>query len=190
MSVRKRSWKVAAVAALVCTGVVAAAVVGIKYHYIEQDEKGRHLVQSEDGKNMISFAESHADSPEQAVAYAEEIALLKQQGNRELVGVVETEVNGQHDSRTLSYEYNLSDGRTLKVGERDPDDNGPRTLVGERRKELRQLWHEQLRQQEEKGQELTTTEEKQVKGRVFSFTKWRLVLSDGTEVVFSIGRPK
>ena len=78
----------------------------------------------------------------------------------------------------------------LKMSQRDPDDNGPRTLVCERRKELRQLWHEQLRQQEEKGQELTTTEEKQVKGRVFSFTKWRLVLSDGTEVVFSIGRPK
>ena len=181
--------KLAAVLALICTGILAAAVVGIKYHYIEQDEKGRHLVQSEDGKNMISFAENHADSPEQAVAYAEEIALLKQQGKRELVGVSEIEVNGQHDSRHCSYKYNLSDGRTLNnVGERDPDDTGPRTLVGERRKELRQLWHEQLRQKN--WQEFITTEEKQVKGRVFSFKKWKLVLSDGTEVVYSIGRPK
>jgi hypothetical protein len=180
--------KYAAVIALICMVVVAAAVVGIKYHYIEQDEKGRHFVQNEDGRNTFVFAENHADSPEQAVSYAEEIALLKQQGNRELVGVSEIEVNGQHDSRHLTYKYNLSDGRTLKVGERDPDDDGPRTLTSEQREELRQLWHEQLRQQH--LQDLSTTKEKQVYGSVFSFTKWKLVLSDGTEVTYSIGRLK
>ena len=188
MSVRTRSWKIAAVVALIFTGIVTAAVVGIKYRYIEQDEAGRHLVQSEDGKHMISFVKNHAGSPEQAVAYAEEIALLKQQGNRKLVGVSEIEVNGQLDSRSLSYEYNLSDGRTLTLGGPDPDDNGPRTLTGEQRGELRQLWHEQLRQQH--LQDLSTTEEKQVYGSVFSFTKWKFVLSDGTEVTYSIGRLK
>lgn len=189
MSVRGRNWKVAAILAVVIgAGVVAAAVVGVKYHFVEKRPEQGYLVQSEDGRNMMNITENHATSPEQAVAYAEEIALLKKQGDRELVGVSEIEVNGQHDSRHLSYKYNLSDGRTLTVGERDPDDNGPRTLTSERREELRQLWHEQLKQMH--LQDLTTTEEKQVYGSVFSFTKWKFVLSDGTEVVYSIGRLK
>lgn len=189
MSVKVRNWKYAAVIALICTGVVAAAVVGVKiynYRVVSKDPERGYLLASEDGLKMINIHE--ADSPEQAVEYAEEIALLKQQGNRELVGVSEIEVNGQFDRRSLSYEYNLSDGQTLTVGERDPDDPGPRTLVGEQRKELRQLWHEQL--DTENWQEFITTEEKQVYGSVFSFTKWKLVLSDGTEVVYSIGRLK
>ena len=191
MSVKVRSWKYAATVALLCTGVVAATVVGVKIHkwrVVDKHPKYGYMLHSEDGKIVTNIPESWADGPEHAVEVKEELDILKQQGNRKLVGVSEIEVNGQLDSRWLSYEYNLSDGQTLKVGERDPDDNGPRTLTSEQREELDQLWHEQL--DTENWQEFITTEEKQVYGSVFSFTKWKLVLSDGTEVVYSIGRLK
>jgi len=167
-------------------------VAGAKVHkwrFMEKHPKGHYMLESEDGQTRSTIPESWADSPEHAVEVMEELDLLKQQDNRKLIGVSETEVNGQLDYRWLSYEYNLSDGRTIKTGDYDPDNPGPGTLTSEQKEELSQLLRERRRQEEE-GQELATTEEKQVKGRVFSFTKWRLVLSDGTEVIYSIGRPK
>lgn len=171
-------------------------VVGAKVHKWrfrdKHPERGYRLL-SEDGQSATSIPESWADSPEHAVRVMEELDLQKQQGNRELVRVSEIEVNGQLGSRFLLYEHNLSDGQTVRRGEFDPDDSGPWTVIDERRaalgKEVRQLWQEQLRQEEE-GQELATTEERQVEGRVFTFKKWRLVLSDGSEAVYSIGRLK
>jgi hypothetical protein len=181
--------KYAAVIALICTGVVAATVVGIKIHNYrvvdKNPERGYFLV-SEDGLTSTNVHE--ADSPERAIEIADETALLRQQGKREIVSVVEIEVNGQLDSRTLSFEYKLSDGRTRNVGERDPYADYPRTLTREQREEMRQLWHKQLDTTD--PEKFITTEEKQVYSIVFSFKKWRLVLSDGTEVVYSIGRLK
>jgi len=190
MSVKVRSWKYAAVIALICTGVVAATAVGVKihkYYSIGKDETG-YLLRSEDGRTVTNIPDSWADNPEHAVQVKEELDILKQQDNRKLVGVHEYNVNGQLDNRWLLYEYNLSDGQKIEVGERDPDDNGQGIIVGERLKEVDQLWHEQL--DTEYWQDFITTEEKQVYGSVFSFTKWKLVLSDGTEVIYSIGKLK
>jgi CheY-like chemotaxis protein len=189
MLVRKRAWKVAAVIALICTGVVAATVVAIKIHnyrVVDKNPERGYVLVSEDGRTGTNV--HMADSPEQAIEIAEETALLRQQGKREIVGVVEIEVNGQLDSRTLSFEYKLSDDRTRKVGERDPYADYPRTLTREQRDEMRHLWHKQLDTVDPR--KFITTEEKQVYGSVFSFDKWKLVLSDGTEVTYSIGRPK
>ncbi|MFZ2146763.1 MAG: hypothetical protein WAV28_06035 [Sedimentisphaerales bacterium] len=191
MSIRNRSWKYAATVALICTGVVAATVVGVKihkYHFIDKHPKLGYLLQSEDGQTVTNVPESWADNPEHAVEVKEELDILKQQGNRKLVGVVETEVNGQLDSRWLSYEYHLSNGQMIETGEFDPDNPSPGTLTSEQREEFDQLWHEQLNT--ENWQKFITIEEKQMKGRVFSFTKWRLVLSDGTEVIYSHGKLK
>jgi len=101
----------------------------------------------------------------------------------------EMEANGQLDFRILTYEYNLSDGQTVKMPDFDPDDPSQWTVIGERQEELSRLLRER-RRQEEKGQELATTEERQVYGRVFTFKKRRFVLSDGTEVIHSTGRLK
>jgi len=166
-------------------------VVGAKLHkwrFVEKHAEYYHL-ESEDGQAGATIPESWADSPEHAVRVMEELDLLKQQGNRKLVRVSETEVNGQLDSRYLIYEYALSDGQVIEDGDFDPALTNTRTLVGVRQEELSRLLRER-RRQEEKGQELATTEERQVYGRVFTFKKRRFVLSDGTEVVFSIGRLK
>jgi len=166
-------------------------VVGAKLHkwrFVEKHAEYYHL-ESEDGQAGATIPESWADSPEHAVRVMEELDLLKQQGNRKLVRVSETEVNGQLDSRYLIYEYALSDGQVIEDGDFDPALTNTRTLVGVRQEELSRLLRER-RRQEEKGQELATTEERQVYGRVFTFKKRRFVLSDGTEVIHSIGRLK
>jgi len=201
----------AAVIALICTSVVAAAVVGVKiykYRYVDYtfdvSPTGHHRIISEDGKNMMMLSGLDTDA-DQAVAYAEEIALLKQQGDRKLVGVTEIEVNGQHDSRLFTYEYNLSDGRTRKVGERDSDDTGPRILVGELQKDANRRYHEILEpeystlttdpQTGEKLRIITPAEgvvltiyDQVVKGQTFSFDSRQFALSDGTTVTFAFGR--
>lgn len=165
-----------------------------KWRFKEKDpESGKYRLRSEDGQYTATIPEAWADSPEHAVRVKEELDLQKQQGKRKLLAVNEIEVDGQLGSRFLFYEHNLSDGQTIRTGEFDPDDSGRWTAIQERRaalgKEVHRLWQEQRRQAEE-GQELATTEERQVEGRVFTFKKWRLVLSDGREAVYSRGRLK
>lgn len=203
-----------AIAILIGAGVVTAGVVvGVKYRFIGRDAKGRYLVQSEDGRSTISFSEKQAASPEQAMKTAEEYARLRLQGQRELVNVSEVEVNGKLDHRMLSYKYSFSDGRTITMPERDPDDNAPWALVGERQAEAARLLQEAFRQalikaagtsgtghfvttdqgtfripnEEDKEMVLPTTE-RVVYGRTFAFERYTFTLSDGTKVAWSIGR--
>lgn len=200
----------AAVVALVCTGIAAAAVVGVKiykWRFVEKNPKYGYMLRSEDGRFMTNVPESWADSPEHAVKVKEELDLLKQQGKRKLVGVTEYKVNGQHDHWFLSYDYTLSDGRVIHSGELDPDDNTPRILVGERQKEASQRLHEILEpefstlttdpQTGEKLQIITPAEgvvftiyDQVVQGQVFSFHSRQFTLDDGTTVTFAFGRLK
>jgi hypothetical protein len=194
------------VAALIGAGVVTAAAVGVKYHFVEKRPEQGYIVQSEDGHSMMNITENHAASPEQAVETAEEIARLKQQGERELVGVIEIEVNGQLDSRVFSWKYNLSDGRTITMGQRDPDDNAPGTLTGERLDEAGRLFLQAARStrgtesfvtmdgqtfrvpdEAGEGNEVPTYE-RVFHGRTFIFEKYTFTLSDATEVAWSTGR--
>jgi hypothetical protein len=201
-----------------------------------------------DGR-IISMGEGDPDlrkrpTPEQSKRDHAEIDLLRAQGQRELVRIVESDVEG-HIRRTCIYEYTLSDGRTKTVGESDPDPNVRipvlrpeqdkevwrlRSLkqgeylgdldreihghifscetyiftladgtvvthaVGERKHRKTHLtdvdW-EELRslREADAGQYLGTYEE-EIRGRVFVFVKKRYILSDGTEVIKSVGKPK
>jgi hypothetical protein len=184
MFVRNKSWKIAAAIALICTGVAAAAVVGIKitkYYFVSKHPEAGYLLSSEDGLIGRTIPDSWADSPEQAVEIAEEIDLLRQQDARELVSVVEKEVNGRLISRYFKYKYILSDGREIKSGDRDPDLKERLTEAQE--EELMNLF------QADKYVRIGF-ENKEFRGCTFSFERNRFVLSDGTEVVWSVGRPK
>lgn len=204
MSPRIKSWKFAALAALVCSGLAAAAV-GIKiykYRYVGTDEEGRHHVvrELEDGRGLKgwTFSNKTADSPELAVQTAEEMDLLKQHDIKELVSIREIEVNGQLDSRLLGYEYTLSDGRTIHQYEDDPE-TGPGTLAGERLDEARHLFRKLMGvltcvsvdgrrfYTAADGTEISTYEQV-VQGRAFLFRKVPFALSDGTEVAWSMGQ--
>ena len=184
MFVRKRAWHIAAVIALICTGAVTATVVGIKiykWRFVGKHPEAGYLLRSEDGLTGRTIPDSWADSPEQAVEIAEEIDLLRQQNDRELVSVIEKEVNGRLISRYFRFKYILSDGREIKSGDRDPDFKERLTEAQE--EELISL----LRADEYEELDI---KEKEVRGRMFSFERNRFVLNDGTEVVWSVGRPK
>jgi len=183
MFARKRAWHIAAVIALICTGAVTATVVGIKIHkwrFVGKHPEAGYLLSSEDGLTGRTIPDSWADSPEQAVETAEEIDLLRQQDARELVSIVEQEVNGKLSSRSFRFKYILSDGREIKSSDRDPDFN--EFLAEAQQEELISLL---------RADEYVTMgfEKKEFRGRMFSFRRNRFVLSDGTEVIWSVGRP-
>ena len=184
MSVRVKSWKYAAMVALICTGVVAAAVVGVKIHkwrFLKKHPEAGYLLQSEDGRIVTNVPESWADNPEHAVEVKEELDLLKQQGAGELVNVVEKEVNGKLIKRYFLSKYVLADGREIKSGDRDPDFN--ESLDEAKREELMSL---------HQADEYVTIgyEKKEFRGCMFTFERNRFVLSDGTEIIWSVGTPK
>lgn len=201
MSVRVKSWRYAAVIALIGAGVVAAAAVGVKYkyHFFKTDESGRHIVVSEDGRKAWSFSQKTASNPQQAVETAEEMDLLIQQGQKVLVGAQETEVNGRLDHRALQYRYTLSDGRTIDRFEDDPE-TGPGTLTKEQKDEVNRLLKEVMGEGvvmtssggkhmyiTDSGKELPI-QERFVQGRAMIFTKSPVTLGDGTLVAKSIGQ--
>jgi hypothetical protein len=183
MSGKNRFWKVAALIAIVFTGVAAATVVGVKIHkwrFLKKHPESGYLLQSEDGRIITNIPDSWADSPEHAIEVKEELDLLKQQGAGELVNVVEKEVNGKLIKRYFISKYVLSDGREIKSGDRDPDFN--ESLDEAKQEELMSLFQ---------ADEYVTIgyEKKEFRGRMFSFKRNRFVLSDGTEIIWSIGRP-
>jgi hypothetical protein len=100
--------------------------------------------------------------------------------------VIESEVNGHFESRTLVHRYPLPDGRTRTIGEGDPDDEieAPLTsLTTAAWKEIGQL------RQAGRGEDLGL-QEKEVKGRAFVFQRQRYTLQNGTKVIVSVGEPK
>ncbi|MCP4610247.1 MAG: hypothetical protein GY845_16175 [Planctomycetes bacterium] len=183
MSVKVRSWKYAAVIALVCTGVVAATVVGVKiynYRVVGKHPEAGYLLLSEDGRSMKNIPESWADSPEDALKVDEELTLLKQQDAGELVSVVEKEVNGKLISRYFRFKYILADGREIKSGDYDPDFHESTTEAQD----------EELISLLRKDEFVTIGyEEKEFRDHLFSFERNRFVLGDGTEIIWSVGKP-
>ncbi len=201
-----------------------------------------------DGR-VISMGEGDPDlrkqlTPEQTKRDHDEIELLRAQGQRELVRIVESDVGG-HIFRTCMYEYTLGVGRTKTVGESDPDPNvripvlSPeqdkevwrlRSLkqgeylgdldreinghifscetyiftladgtvvthaVGERKDRkiyLTDADREELRELRMSGAgELLEITEREVRGQKFRFERRRYILSDGTEVIKAVGKPK
>jgi hypothetical protein len=197
MSVRLKSWKYAAVIAVVIGTAALATTVGIKVrklYFMGREPDGKYIFQTkpetiktEDDRtitNIRTVTSHHVDDVEQKIKDLEEVELLRQKDiNRELVGVVETEVNGKLQPRTFSFKYTLSDGREIKVGEGDPD-------TQDRQSSLTEAQQEEVMSLLRADEYVTIgSEKKEVRGRMFSFKRNRFVLSDGTEVIWSVGSP-
>ena len=202
MSVRVKSWKVAAVIAVVIGTVAIATTVGLKVrklYFRGREPDGTYIFSTEpetvdlgDGRTVtnsrmvgVTVDPNQTIDVDQKIKDLEEVDLLRQQDtSRELVGVVDTEVNGKMQPRHFSFKYVLSDGREIKIGEGDPDTQDRETSLTEAQEdEVISLLRE------DKYEELDI-KEKEVRGRVFVFKRQRYVLSDGTEVIKSVGRPK
>jgi hypothetical protein len=110
-----------------------------------------------------------------------EMKTLSEQGKKELIRVEETMTDGTLEIRTHVYKYKLSDGRIIDMRE---GAGGEHSLAGTA------LWKEWLQLKKAgPGKDLGTYEET-VEGRVFSFKREKYILSDGTEIIYSVGTPK
>jgi hypothetical protein len=133
-----------------------------------------------DGKGAITLDEDEVTDVEQTRRDLEEMKVLSQQGKKELLKVVETMTDSTLRLRTHLYKYELSDGRTMKMGEYAGGDFA-----------LDKAQWDELNSISKAGPgEYFGTHEETVEGRVFSFKRERYSLSDGTEVIESVGTPK
>ncbi len=190
MFVRKRAWKVAAVLAIVI-GAGAISVVGVnigKIYYWGKSEDGTHHIFYSKDASGDGFTQMDANgvTVEQARTDLEEMKNLSQQDKRELLRIKET-IIGTYRLKTHEYRYQLSDGRTRDMGE--PADDMPVYNQDQWKEFSPQLEESRRLREAGPGEDLGTYEET-VKGRVFSFKRKRYFLSDGTEVVWSVGTPK
>jgi len=179
---RKRIWKVAAVLTVVI-GAGAISVVGVnigRYYYKGKSDAGTHIFYSEDLETVVTMDDDEVTDVEQTRRDLEELELLRQEDKRELLKVEETMTDGTLRMRVHVYKYQLSDGRTMDMREGAGGDFALDKAQWEEYFQLRKT---------EPGEDLGTYEEL-VEGRVFSFKREKYLLSDGTEVVFSIGWPK
>ena len=184
MYVRNRSWKYAAVLAVVL-GLGAIAVVGVnigRYYYKGKTDDGAHIFHSEDWDTVVTLDDNQVTDVEQTRRDLEEIELLRQQDKRELLKVEEMMTDGTLEMKVHVYKYELSDGRIIDM--REGGTEGEYALAGTAKlQEWRQL------KKAGPGEDLGTYEEV-VRDRVFSFKREKYFLSDGTEVIWSVGWPK
>ena len=122
----------------------------------------------------------------QSLGLEGEMKILSEQGKRELLRVKET-IIGAYRLKTHRYRYQLSDGRTREMGE--AADDMP-VYSQEQWEEFSPQLKEFRRLQEAGPGENLGTYDETVEGRVFSFKREKYLLSDGTEVIYSVGTPK
>jgi len=142
------------------------------YKYVLTD--GRTEIKTELGDVSPSPAQMEADR--------QQIAGLRQRGQREILSFFDVEIGGQIQ-RTLRWRYVLSDGRIVDLPETDPELPGPVSLT---REQQIQLWQLVL---PEKGK-LIGSAQVQVHGRTFNLQKYSFTLSDGTVLKRSEGQPE
>ncbi len=143
------------------------------YKYVLAD--GRTQIVPEQGDESLSPAQREADR--------QQIANLRQRGQRDIRSIIQVEVGGQ-SRRSLICRYDLSDGRGVTIYELDPELPGPVPLTFKQESEL-----VRLATLEKKG-ELVGHTQVQVLGKTFNLQQYSFTLSDGTVVKRSEGQPE
>ncbi|MHC4205062.1 MAG: hypothetical protein ACYSTT_10460, partial [Planctomycetota bacterium] len=205
MSVKFKSWKVAAVIAVVIGAGAIATTVGLRfyrYHFEGQGRKGEYIFTTEaeviyetpaDANNKTSHTvvsnstmtsmgynppngvtdPTKAEKIEQMQKDLEEIDQLRQLDERELTGVTDSWTNGRFH-RTCHFRYILADGRVISMGEGDPD------LRKQLTPEQTKLDHAEIELLRDQGQrELVRIIESDVRGHIFRICTYEYTLSDG-----------
>ena len=190
--IMRMSAKRIAIAALALIGAGAITAVGVnvgRIYYWGTSADGTHHVFYTKGPSGDGFTMMDANGVtdvEQTRRDLEEMQNLSQQGKKELLRVKETKI-GPYRLTTHEHRYQLSDGRTMDMGE--PADDMP-VYSQEQWKEFSPKLKESRRLRDAgPGEDLGTFEET-VEGRVFSFKREKYILGNGTEVIWSVGTPK
>ncbi len=175
-----------AAAILVCVAGVIGAFVEARHHVAGQSPGGVYQLVSKGRQHGGTTVLPDVNDTTLAGHDLELIPLLYQQDNIQLVGVIESQVNGRLDSRTYLCKYALPDGRISTLGQYDPNQAQANPLTSL----PAAAWTEiSLLRQTGQGENLGT-EIKEVKGRPFVFTRERFTLHNGTKVLVSVGSPK
>ena len=188
-------WKVAAVFGLIiCAGAIATAVTVkiYKYSYEGRDRDGtyhfttEHSYENENGETNVSKREiTISMSPrfpegsknwnfsidvDKQLKALEEVDKLRENDIRELASVAETYINGNFN-RTLNFDYTLSDGNVMNLGENDPDIEIARNSEQDRQEidALRELNQRKLVKMTDTG----------VNGKLSRTSVYQYTLSDG-----------
>jgi hypothetical protein len=122
-------------------------------------------------------------SPKQIEKDIEEAARLRAQGVRDVVGVIDTEVEGQ-THRVLECRYVLTDGREFSIGEGDPALTPPTRMLSE--EQVNEVWRLKLLGQAE----TLETVEQPMYGKTFVFERHLCTLADGTVATLAVGKVK
>ena len=186
-------------AALVC--ISALAIAGAHWHFwgkvngkyvfttapenTEIDEDGNAVVHGGSIASISSTDPNYTlDDAKRSLERLAEIDRLREQDKRELVRVTEIKV-GDAVYRGYLYKYVLADGSEATVAE------GAENIPGKSGKvsgdDVGEVYE---RLSAGKKGELLGTEEREVKGKIFTFEKYKLTLDDGRDVILSIGTSK
>jgi len=112
----------------------------------------------------------------------EKVRRARQEGKREeITKVAELEIDGKVFTRYI-VKYKMPDGSGVDVPEGDVEEEELRSAVGQ---EFDQLTKDIM---EKKGESLDS-EEREIEGRKFIFSRSKFKLSDGREVIYSEGEP-
>ena len=123
----------------------------------------------------------------QSLGLEGEMKILSEQGKKELLKVEEILRDGTIAWKVHVYKYELSDGQTKEM--REGGDGMP-VYSQDQFKEFKPKL-EEFRQLKKAGPgEYLGTSEQAVEGRVFTFKREKYLLSDRTEVIWSVGTPK
>ncbi len=185
LPVRGVSWKIAA-AILVCVAGVIGAFVEARHHVASQSPRGVYQFISKGHQRAGTAVIPDANDATPTGKDLELIPLVYQQDNIQLVSVIESEVDGRLDTRTLLYKYALPGEHTGTPGQRDPNQAQANPLTSL----PAAAWTEISRLRRTGQGENLGTQIKEVKGRPFVFQRERYTLQNGTKVLVSVGTPQ
>ena len=155
-----------------------------KYKYVLSD--GREIVMNEGTNSEQTPEEIKADVQKKLQQvkkdYEEKVRRARQEGKREeITKVAELEISGKV-FRGYLVKYKMPDGSEVEVGDGDNLEEELRSAVGQEFDSLVE------RMGKNEGESLSP-EEREIEGRKFTFSRRKLKLSDGREVIYSEGGP-
>jgi hypothetical protein len=156
------------------------------------DDKGIHHTSTLDQFQWNVDLSAEDVEPEIPAGYESlglegEMKVLSEQGKKELLKVEEILRDGAIAWKVHVYKYELSDGRTKEI--REGGDGMP-VYNQDQFKEFKPKLEEFRQLKKARSGEDLGTYEQTVEGRVFSFKREKYILSDGTEMIYSVGTPR
>ncbi|MBM3237659.1 hypothetical protein FJZ31_15320 [Candidatus Poribacteria bacterium] len=155
-----------------------------RYKYILSD--GREVIRAESTDKTPAEMKADAQNrlEQKQKEREEKVRLARQEGKREeITKVGELELDGKVITTYLVVKYKMPDGSEVEVGEGDALAEKLRSALGQ--EEFDRLTKDIM---EKKGESLGT-EEREIEGRKFIFSRSKFKLSDGREVIYSEGEP-